>query len=195
MRIDMIGAATLVLVFAAWLLFGALFLLRKKSSKGQEIKRVSRAKWGMGLQGLGFALVGSFHRNEWWPFAPSRVGELVLAGIAIALAYGSCFLCLRAVQILGKQWTYEARVIQGHELIREGPYAVVRNPIYLGMFGLMMAAALAYTTWWAGLTAVTSFLAGNEIRIHSEEKLLRETFGAEFDEYAGRVPAFFPRSL
>lgn len=97
--------------------------------------------------------------------------------------------------MLGKQWTYEARVIEGHELIREGPYAVVRNPIYLGMFGLMMATGLAYTTWWAGLTAVVSFLVGNQIRIHSEEKLLHETFGAEFDEYAVRVPAFFPRLL
>lgn len=86
MRIDVIGAATLVLVFAAWLLFGALFLFRKKAPKGQEIKRVSRAKWGIGLQGLGFVLVGSFHRTDWWPFGPSRVGELVLGGVAIALA-------------------------------------------------------------------------------------------------------------
>jgi protein-S-isoprenylcysteine O-methyltransferase Ste14 len=99
------------------------------------------------------------------------------------------------VQTLGKQWTYEARVIEGHELITQGPYALVRNPIYLGMFGLMVATGLAYTTWWALLVAVVIFLIGNRIRIRSEEKLLRETFGVQFDEYASRVPAFFPRHL
>jgi protein-S-isoprenylcysteine O-methyltransferase Ste14 len=69
---------------------------------------------------------------------------------------------------------------------------VVRNPIYLGMFGLMVATGLAYTTWWALLAAVILFLSGNRIRIRSEEKPLRETFGVQFDEYASRVPAFFP---
>jgi protein-S-isoprenylcysteine O-methyltransferase Ste14 len=72
---------------------------------------------------------------------------------------------------------------------------VVRNPIYLGMFGLMVTTGLAYTTWWALLAAVIIFLSGNRIRIRSEEKLLRETFGVQFDEYASRVPAFFPRPL
>jgi len=39
------------------------------------------------------------------------------------------------------------------------------------------------------------FLIGNQIRIRAEEKLLRETFGSQFDDYARRVPAFFPRLL
>jgi protein-S-isoprenylcysteine O-methyltransferase Ste14 len=195
MTTDMIGVVTLILVFLAWFIFGAIFLLRKRPPKAEETKRVAAAKWGIALQGAGFVLVGSFHRAYWWPFAPSRLGELTLAAAAVVLAYASCFFCLRAVQTLGKQWTYEARVIEGHELITQGPYALVRNPIYLGMFGLMVATGLAYTTWWALLVAVVIFLIGNRIRIRSEEKLLRETFGVQFDEYASRVPAFFPRHL
>jgi protein-S-isoprenylcysteine O-methyltransferase Ste14 len=192
---DTIGAVTLILIFLSWLIFGAIFLLRKRPPKAQETKRVAAAKWGIALQGVGFAVVGSFHRANWWPLAPSRFGELAFAVAAIVLAYSSCFFCLRAVRALGKQWTYEARVIEGHELITQGPYSVVRNPIYLGMFGLMVATGLAYATWWALLAAVIIFLSGNRIRIRSEEKLLRETFGAQFDEYARRVPAFFPRTL
>lgn len=34
---------------------------------------------------------------------------------------------------------------------------------------------------------------GNRIRIHTEEQLLRETFGEQFAEYARRVPAFIPQ--
>jgi len=122
-------------------------------------------------------------------------GEVIFAAATVALAYSSCLFCLRAVGTLGKQWTYEARVIQGHELITQGPYGVVRNPIYLGMFGLMVATGLAYSTWWALGGAILVFLLGNRIRIRSEEKLLREAFGERFDDYARRVPAFFPRHL
>jgi protein-S-isoprenylcysteine O-methyltransferase Ste14 len=63
------------------------------------------------------------------------------------------------------------------------------------MFGLMVATGLAFTTWWALGVAIIVFLVGNRIRIRSEERLLRETFGVQFDDYARRVPAFFPRHL
>jgi protein-S-isoprenylcysteine O-methyltransferase Ste14 len=190
---DAIGIAALILVFLSWIIFGLLFLLRKKPPKGQEAKRASVAKWGILLQGCGFALAGSVHRAYWWPFPASTIGEIVLAAVAASLALVSNFWCLRAIQTLGKQWTFEARVIKGHELITSGPYAIVRNPIYLGMFGLMIATGLVFAPWWALLIAVIIFLVGNQIRIRAEERLLRETFGSQFDDYAGRVPAFFPR--
>jgi protein-S-isoprenylcysteine O-methyltransferase Ste14 len=63
------------------------------------------------------------------------------------------------------------------------------------MFGLMVATGLAYSTWWALGAAILVFLLGNRIRIRAEEKLLREAFGERFDDYARRVPAFFPRHL
>jgi len=185
----------LILVFLSWIIFGLIFLLRKKSPKAAEAKRASVAKWGIALQACGFALVGSIHRASWWPLPASTVGEAALAVVAVVLAFASSWWSLRAVQTLGKQWTYEARVIEGNELITQGPYAVVRNPIYLGMFGLMVATGLVFTTWWVLLIAVTAFLIGNQVRIRAEENLLRETFGSRFDDYARRVPAFFPRFL
>src|SRR6267143_4424226 len=188
---DVIGLTALILVFLSWVIFGLIFLLRKKPPKAAEAKRASVAKWGIALQGCGFALVGSVHRAYWWPLPASTVGEVALAVVAVVLAFASNWWSLRAVQTLGKQWTYEARVIEGHELITQGPYGVVRNPIYLGMFGLMVATGLAYSTWWALGGAILVFLLGNRIRIRSEEKLLRE----RFDDYARRVPAFFPRHL
>ncbi len=86
-----------------------------------------------------------------------------------------------------------ARLIEGHKLITEGPYRFVRNPIYLAMFGMILSTGLAISRWWVLPIAITLFLIGNAIRIRSEEKLLRESFGAEFEDYARRVPALFPR--
>jgi protein-S-isoprenylcysteine O-methyltransferase Ste14 len=192
---DGIGLTALVLIIISWIFFALLFLLRKKPPGAQVAKHVTVARWGILLQGCGFALVWAVHRRYWWPFPTSTIGELALAALAVSLSFASSFLCLRAIQTLGKQWTYEARIIQGHQLITSGPYAIVRHPIYLGMFGLLVSMGIVFATWWALLIAIVLFLIGNEIRIRAEERLLQETFGSRFEDYASRVPAFFPRHL
>lgn len=192
---DAIGFTTLILLSASWFAFALIFLLRKRPPKVEEAKRAPAAKLGIVLQGVGFGLVWTFRRSQWWPLPASLAGELALAAIVVALAWLSNWCCLRSVQALGKQWTVEARLIKGHELVTGGPYGVVRNPIYLGMFGLMFATGLALSHWGALLGAVVLFLIGNRIRIRAEENLLREAFGSQFDDYARRVPAFLPRIL
>jgi protein-S-isoprenylcysteine O-methyltransferase Ste14 len=190
---DAIGLTAVILVSLAYVLFGCVFLFRRRPPQTEEAKRAPSATLGIVLQGVSFLLAWNPPRPRWWPFLPSRAGEVALAAAAIMLAYASCWLSIRAVQTLGKQWTYAARVIKGHQLITQGPYGVVRNPIYLGMFGLMLSTCLAFSRWWSGLAAVVLFLIGNCIRIRAEEQLLREAFGPQFDEYARRVPAFIPQ--
>ena len=192
LQTDAIGLTALAVTSLAWIVFGLAFLLRKKPPV-QEAKRARVSSWGIFLQSVSFMLVWLLGRTQWWPFPPSFLGELALAVVAVALALASSLFCLLAVRTLGKQWTYRARVIEGHELITMGPYAVVRNPIYLGMFGMLLATGLVFSRWWNFLAAIIFFLIGNQIRIRAEEKLLRETFGSQFDDYARQVPAFFPR--
>lgn len=193
LQTDAIGLTAVILVLLAYVVFGFAFLFRKKPPQTEEAKRARAATFGILLQSVSIVLAWNPPRPQWWPFPPSRAGELALAATAIVLAYASCWLSIRALQTLGKQWTYAARVIKGHELITGGPYRVVRNPIYLGMFGLILSTCLVFSRWWSGLLAVVLFLIGNRIRIRTEEQLLRETFGDQFDEYARRVPAFIPQ--
>jgi protein-S-isoprenylcysteine O-methyltransferase Ste14 len=61
------------------------------------------------------------------------------------------------------------------------------------MFGMLVATGLVVGRWWAMLAGAAIFVAGTEIRIKAEERLLRETFGNTFEGYANRVPAFYPR--
>ncbi|HKE29719.1 MAG TPA: isoprenylcysteine carboxylmethyltransferase family protein [Bryobacteraceae bacterium] len=190
---DGIGVTAAILILLAYVLFGCIFLFRKKPPQTEETKRAPASTLGILLQGLSLALASYPRRPRWWPFPPSHAGEVTLAATAIILAYASCWLSFRAVQTLGKQWTYVARVIKGHELVTQGPYGIVRNPIYLGMFGLILSTCVAFSRWWTGLAAVVLFLIGNYIRIRTEERLLRETFGDQFEEYASRVPAFIPQ--
>jgi len=97
-----------------------------------------------------------------------------------------------AARRLGKQWAIAARLVEGHNLVTDGPYSFVRNPIYTGMFGMLIASGLAFERWITLPIAIVVFAVGLVIRVRTEEKLLRGAFGQEFEDYAKRVPAVIP---
>jgi protein-S-isoprenylcysteine O-methyltransferase Ste14 len=112
--------------------------------------------------------------------------------LVIAVILVSLWMMFSAVRVLGKQWSLQARVLEDHKLVREGPYRFVRHPIYTGMLGMIVAGGLAWSHWAGILIALLLFGIGTAIRVRSEEKLLREQFGAEFDDYKRSVPAVLP---
>ena len=83
-------------------------------------------------------------------------------------------------------------MVEGHKLVTQGPYSVVRNPIYTGMLGMLLATGLAVSHWIGLLIALAVFSIGTAIRVRTEAALLRETFGEEFENYARKVPAVIP---
>ena len=190
-----IALATLIGVILCWLFFVGIFVLRKRPPKAPEAKRDKIATLGIVLQMCGFFL--AFFPPPWQPFLPpvallSGIPGIVFAVLTLAIAAGSGWLIETAIRTLGKQWALRARLVAGHKLITAGPYAYVRNPIYTGMFGMLIATGLAMEHWTALIAAVVFFAMGTVIRVRSEEKLLRSEFGKEFDDYAGRVPAVLP---
>jgi protein-S-isoprenylcysteine O-methyltransferase Ste14 len=150
---------------------------------------------GIALEGVGYCIVSSqvFRRDQFVPFvAGSQALEWGLGALAVGIAAASVGLTNAAVLRLGKQWALAARLVEGHALIQDGPYGIVRNPIYLAMFGMLLATGLVATQWiWLAVASLL-FLAGTYVRVRSEERLLRGAFGGAFDEYARKVPAFIP---
>jgi protein-S-isoprenylcysteine O-methyltransferase Ste14 len=122
----------------------------------------------------------------------SRTIEIAVGVFTVVVAAGSVWLVMCAVRTLGQQWALAARLVEGHNLITEGPYSWVRNPIYTGMFGMLLATGLAVSRWIVLPAAIVLFAIGTVIRVRSEEKLLREAFGPQFEEYTRRVPAVLP---
>src|SRR5204863_9201189 len=133
-------------------------------------------------------------RRQWFApmFGRNKFSEIALALTTILLAVGSVWFCAAAIRTLGVQWSLAARVVEGHKLVTQGPYSIVRNPIYTGMFGMLLATGLAVSHWIGLVTAIVVFAIGTFIRVRSEEKLLREMFGSEFDAYARKIPAVIP---
>jgi len=180
-------------VILSWIAFVIVFLVWKKPPSPPDTKRERKSILGIALQGLGYAIVWSIHRQPFTSIVPmSKSAEIVLALLTMAIAIGSVWFVSTAIRTLRKQWSLAARLVEGHRLVTEGPYCVVRNPIYTGMFGMLLATGLAISHWIGLLMGVVFFAIGTVIRVRSEEKLLREAFGAEFEAYARRVPAVIP---
>jgi protein-S-isoprenylcysteine O-methyltransferase Ste14 len=190
-----IALATLAGVVLCSVFFAGIFLLRKRPPKATEAKRDSFASLGICLQMVGYFLV--FFQPPWQPFLPpvaalSGAAGIVFGVVTVSIAAASGWLIESAVRTLGKQWALRARLVEGHQLITAGPYAYIRNPIYTGMSGMLIATGLAMEHWLALIAAVVIFAIGMVIRVRAEEKLLRAQFGDEFEGYAKRVPAVLP---
>ncbi len=190
---DWIGFALFFAIVVFWVGFALIFALRKKPPKTAERMRDPKSLAGLVLQSIAYALAWISPRSNFAPIVPMpRWTEIAVALIAIVTAALSLWLMWSAIVTLGKQWAYVARVIEGHQLVTEGPYNLVRNPIYTGMLGMVVATGLAASRWPLFLAAIIFFLLGTSIRVRREENLLRQSFGAEFEVYCRRVPALFP---
>jgi protein-S-isoprenylcysteine O-methyltransferase Ste14 len=192
---DALEATALFGLTFLWLLFALIFFLGRRGAapKAGTTARSNKSRIGIVLQMLGYAIVYSIERPYFTPIVPmSKTVEAVVLVITTAIGIASIWFCYSAMRTLGKQWSLIARVVAGHELVQQGPFAVVRNPIYLAMFGLLLQAGIVVSLWQAIIPAMIVFLAGTWVRIHEEEKILREQFGAQFDDYARRVPSFVP---
>ena len=92
---------------------------------------------------------------------------------------------------LGRNWSAEITVKEGHDLITSGPYRFVRHPIYTGLLLALVGFALARGEWRGVVSvAVASWALWRKLRI--EERWMREQFGAAYEEYSKRVAALVP---
>ncbi len=179
-----------------FVIFGAIFLLMAKRSRDKTRKADPRSIIAIFIQALAFAIAWTIVRKPFTPFLPiDWRAQYFVAAIIVVLVLASLIFVTAAVRTLGKQWSLQARVLEHHELIRRGPYRIVRHPIYTGMFGMLIASSLAYGHWLGLVIASVVYYFGTVMRIRSEEKLLREQFGSEYDDYARQVPAFIPLKL
>jgi protein-S-isoprenylcysteine O-methyltransferase Ste14 len=182
-------------VIGCWWIFALTFWLRKRPPRAREAKRDWASLAGLFLQAIAYFCVWFYplQRGHLSPVASgSQVLEWGLAMLIVAIAVASVWLVNAAARRLGKQWALAARLVEGHTLIQDGPYRFVRNPIYLGMFGMLVATGLAAGRWIPLLVAIALFIPGTYIRIRSEERLLRQAFGPEFEAYTRKVPALIP---
>ena len=113
-------------------------------------------------------------------FARPLPGSILLGG-AIALVG----LAIRAVA--------SGHLQKGETVAMSGPYARTRNPLYFGSALMAAGFVIASHSWVVAVLVAAYYLALYPFLMRREEAELRARFGNIFDEYARRVPLFWPR--
>jgi protein-S-isoprenylcysteine O-methyltransferase Ste14 len=119
----------------------------------------------------------------WQRSAPTAVGTvLVVAGVV---------LMIWARLALGAMWAGRPMIQEHHELHTDGPYRLVRHPIYTGLLAVM--AGLTLIAGFGSTVVILVFVIGWLLwRVRVEDRLLIATFGEQAREYQAAVPALVP---
>jgi protein-S-isoprenylcysteine O-methyltransferase Ste14 len=111
--------------------------------------------------------------------------------LGVALFAAGCVLRLWPVYVLGDRFSGLVAIQQGHTLVTGGIYRRIRNPSYLGLLLGALGWSLAFRSL-AGVILTALMIPPLIARMASEERLLHEQFGAEYDAYRGRTTRLIP---
>jgi len=112
-------------------------------------------------------------------------------GVGLALTAVGLAFSVWARLCIGKNWSARIELKQGHQLIRKGPYAIVRHPIYLGFMMATLGTAIVFAEW-SGLLAFALIVAAWGYKARLEESAMTEQFGSEYEQYRRKVKALIP---
>jgi protein-S-isoprenylcysteine O-methyltransferase Ste14 len=126
---------------------------------------------------LGMYFVPADDSTRWFGAA------LTIAGVALAIW---------ARRRIGRNWSRNVTLKEGHELIRSGPYARIRHPIYTGILLAGLGTAIEIGRI-AGLIGLALGWASFWLKAKREESFLTEEFGAAFEAHRKQTGMFLPK--
>ncbi len=128
-------------------------------------------------QGLGLALMPVFA----WLSSP--MPTLFLAGVVLVVLG-----CLVRIYASGY-------IVKNKQLATDGPYSLVRHPLYTGNLLVLVGFTLACGQWWAPLVAIIFWWFYYPTAIQYEDRKLQRIFGEAWEQWSRSVPAVIPRRL
>ena len=174
-----------MVVFLLWFVTA---IRSKRTTQSHEPIASRAAVW---IVWLGWLLMFGHGMNIPWlqqRFAP-MTDTAAYAGFAIALA--GMGLAVWARFLIGQNWSALIELKADHQLIRTGPYSIVRHPIYSGFMLATLGTAIAYGEV-SGLVGFILVLGAWGYKAQLEERVLREHFGAEYERYQQEVKGLIP---
>jgi protein-S-isoprenylcysteine O-methyltransferase Ste14 len=175
-----------------WLAWLAYWIVAARNVKAVRRRESFGTRFGhVALSALAAALLAFPDRQLPWldqRFLPRAMVAYWLG--LIMLAAGIAF-AVWARNTLGRNWSGTVTVKQDHELIRAGPYRLVRHPIYTGLLLAILGTAVAFGEW-RGLLAFGLIAGSLLLKLRIEERFMSESFPNEYPRYRAEVPALIP---
>jgi protein-S-isoprenylcysteine O-methyltransferase Ste14 len=186
---EWVEAAPIAALWLAWLSYWFVAArnvapLRRQESIGSRLTHVVPLVIGAVL--LATARLPPSWLND--RFLPQS--EVIYWAGALMVAAGLAFM-VWARRHLGRNWSGRVGLKQDHELIRTGPYGLVRHPIYSGLLLALLGTAIAFGQW-RGAAAFVFIAASLWRKSRLEERYLAEIFPHDYARYRAQVQALIP---
>ncbi|MGH9715180.1 MAG: methyltransferase family protein [Candidatus Acidiferrales bacterium] len=115
-----------------------------------------------------------------------------IADAGVPLTAAGIGFAIWARNHIGRFWSATVAIREEHQLIRTGPYARIRHPIYTGILVALVGTALVVGTC-RGVLAFLLILSSLAFKARREEALLTREFGPAFDDHRRHTGFFLPR--
>jgi protein-S-isoprenylcysteine O-methyltransferase Ste14 len=123
--------------------------------------------------------------------SPYRAFSFPLYGTGVLITFAGAAFAIWARMELGRNWSANPSVKEGHELVKTGPYRWVRHPIYTGLLAASLGTAItSRRPFEAGLLLLAIAFIALKVRI--EEKLMTGQFPQEYPLYRAGTKAIIP---
>lgn len=116
-------------------------------------------------------------------FSKALVGT-ILCGLGVAFS-------IWARAILGRNWSSNPTIKEGHELVQSGPYRFVRHPIYTGILLAIFGTSIA-SGKVGDLVLILAITLMLIVKLRLEESLMQQQFAEKYTEYRNRTKALIP---
>ena len=178
-------------ITGSWLVFAGYWYYASRAVKQTTAHETNLSRaLHLGWLALGFGLV----------FLPVGIGPLgwrmlpdirAVALTGAALTVIGVGFAIGARAYLGQNWSGAVTLKAGHQLIRSGPYALARHPIYTGVLVAVLGAAVAGGEL-RGLLAVLMVALAYLRKARIEERYLAQQFGTAYQTYQQEVKTLIP---
>jgi protein-S-isoprenylcysteine O-methyltransferase Ste14 len=130
-------------------------------------------------------------RGYIWPLI--NIGDWLLYAGMMLMIFGYA-VRRYAIATLGRAFSNILKIKQGQTLIRSGIYAKVRHPAYTGTLVMVAGIPLLFSSP-IGLLPVSLALPAVLYRISVEEKMLKQKFGQEYQDYIASTKMLVPHLI
>jgi protein-S-isoprenylcysteine O-methyltransferase Ste14 len=183
----MIYSMPFAVLWPAWGLSWLVAAFWASKAAARPPMREQLLYWAMVIVGsvaIGYGFATGQRGMEWMPFDTKEQILFVVALVGLGITWWARIH-------LGTLWSGTVTRKAHHKVIKTGPYAIVRHPIYAGI-SLALIATVLLRPNWLGIAGAALIIASFVIKYRLEERFLMQELGPEYKHYRKETPALVP---